>query len=78
MEVSDSARKHGVEDADIMHAWENAMRYVEYDYNGEDRLLVIGADRHGRLLELVAIPSEAPVRIIHADQLRPKFYDYLR
>ena len=78
MEVTPSSRKHGVEDADIQHAWRNAMRLVEYEYLGEDRLLVIGTDRHGRLLELVAVPAQAPVRIIHADRLRPKFYDYLR
>ena len=78
MELTPSARKHGVEDADIQHAWRNAMRLVEYEYLGEDRLLVIGPDRHGRLLELVAVPAQAPVRIIHADRLRPKFYDYLR
>jgi uncharacterized DUF497 family protein len=78
VEVTPSARKHEVEDADIQHAWRNAMRLVEYEYLGEDRLLVIGPDRHGRLLELVAVPAQAPVRIIHADRLRPKFYDYLR
>jgi uncharacterized DUF497 family protein len=78
VEVTSSARKHGVEDADVQHAWRNAMRLVEYEYLGEDRLLVIGPDRHGRLLELVAVPAQAPVRIIHADRLRPKFYDYLR
>ena len=78
MEVTPSARKHEVEDADIQHAWRNAMRLVEYEYLGEVRLLVIGPDRHGRLLELVAVPAQTPVRIIHADRLRPKFYDYLR
>lgn len=54
------------------------MRLVEYEYLGEVRLLVIGPDRHSRLLELVVVPAQAPVRIIHADRLRPKFYDYLR
>lgn len=78
MEVTPSARKHGVEDADIQHAWRNAMRLVEYEYLGEDRPLVIGPDRHGRLPELVAVPAQAPVRIIHPDRLRPKFYGYLR
>jgi uncharacterized DUF497 family protein len=71
-------RLHGLEDADIQHAWFNAIRLVEYDYDGEERLLVIGADRHGRLLELVAVPAGSPTRIIHADLLRPKFFDYLR
>jgi hypothetical protein len=61
-----------------MHAWDNALRLVEYEYDGEDRLLVIGPDRTGRLLELVAVPVEEPTRIIHANRLQPKFYDYLR
>ena len=61
-----------------MHAWDNAIRYVEYDYDGDERLLVIEADRHGRMLELVAVPADEPTRIIHADRLRPKFYEFLR
>lgn len=55
MEIGSSARKHG-DDEDIQHAWADAMRLVEYDYMGEDRLLVIGPDRHGRLLELAPVP----------------------
>lgn len=78
MEIRDSARKHGIADTDIEHAWQHAIRLVEYEYAGQERLLVIGADRHGRLLELVAVPADEPTRIIHADLLRPKFYDYLR
>jgi hypothetical protein len=31
VEVTASARKHGIEDADIRHAWTNAIRLVEYD-----------------------------------------------
>jgi uncharacterized DUF497 family protein len=54
------------------------MRYVEYEDEGEERLLVIGADQHGRMLELVAVPTDEPTRIIHADRLRPKLYEYLR
>jgi uncharacterized DUF497 family protein len=78
VDLSASARKHGVDDEDIVHAWEKAIRYVEYEYQGEERLLVMGADRHGRMLELVAVPADEPTRIIHADRLRPKFYDYLK
>jgi uncharacterized DUF497 family protein len=78
VEIRPSARKHGIEEADIEHAWANAIRFVEYDYQHEDRLLVIGPDRHGRMLELVAVPVGTPTRIIHADRLRPVFYDYLR
>lgn len=64
MEIRQSARQHGIDDADIEHAWTQAMRLVEYDYDGEDRLLVIGPDRHGRMLELVAVPADRPTRII--------------
>jgi uncharacterized DUF497 family protein len=78
VEIVQSARKHGVDDADIVHAYENAIRIVEYEYNGEVRVLVIGSDRTGRLLELVAVPAGEPNRIIHADALRPKLYDFLR
>jgi uncharacterized DUF497 family protein len=78
VEIKPSARKHGFTDADIRHAWENAIRIVEYEYDDEDRLLVIGPDAHGTMLELVAVPVDAPTRIIHADRLRPSRYDYLR
>jgi hypothetical protein len=41
---------------------------------------VIGADRSGRLLEIVVLDDDAdeePV-VIHAMPLRPKFHRYLR
>ncbi len=41
MEIRPSARKHGIHDVDIDHAWHNATRLVEYEYDGEVRLLVI-------------------------------------
>lgn len=77
VEVRDSARKHGIEDADIFHVLDNPIRYREQEYNGELRVLVIGADRSGRLIELVLVPADEPQRIIHADVLRPGRYDYL-
>jgi len=78
VKIVDSVRRHDVEDDDIDHAWHHAIRLVEYEYDGQERLLVIGPDRHGRLLELVAVPAVEPTRIIHADKLRRKFHDYLR
>ncbi len=71
MEIRSSARKHGIADRDIEHAWRHATRLVEYEYEGDERLLVIGPDRHGIMLELVAVPVDIPTRIIHADRLRP-------
>lgn len=77
MEVRGAARKHGIEDADILHALANALRTIEVEMHGEDRLLVIGPTRSGLLLELVLVPAADPDRIIHADRLRAKFYVYL-
>lgn len=76
MQITESARKHGIEDADMLHAVEFAIRTIEQEYDGHIRQLVIGADRSARLLEIVVVTDE-PARIIHADILRPKFYDYL-
>ncbi|GAA3680389.1 hypothetical protein GCM10022237_44410 [Nocardioides ginsengisoli] len=73
--VGSATRPHR---SDILHAWENAIRLVEYDDHGEDRLLVIGATPAGILIELVAVPVDGPARVIHADRLRTKFYHYLR
>ncbi|MBC3191660.1 hypothetical protein H7X46_11370 [Pseudonocardia sp. C8] len=75
MEIADSARKHGIADADIEHAVRNALRIVA----GGDRDLYIGGDRIGRLLEVVVLDDdedELPV-VIHAMPLRRKFYDQL-
>ena len=77
LRVLPSARKHGIEYADIQHALDNILRYREQEYEGEMRVLVIGPDRSGRILELVIVPARSPQRVIHADVLRAKFYDYL-
>jgi hypothetical protein len=77
VEFAESARKHGIDEADILHALRNIIRYWEMEYDGELRIFIIGADRAGTLLELVAVPASEPQRIIHADRLRSKFYDYL-
>jgi hypothetical protein len=76
VEIRQSARKHGVTDDEMLHAWRNALRYVELEYDGEEQLLVIGPAPDGRLLELI-LPLDEPQRVIHANELNPKFYIYL-
>lgn len=78
MRVTESAFRHGIAEADIMHAYTNAVRLIEIEQHGEERLIVIGPDRAGNWLELVAMPADGANRIIHADRLRPKFYEFLR
>jgi hypothetical protein len=70
VEIHDAARRHGVADADIEHAYEQAVAWIEL---GDDppRYLLIGPDRAGNLLELVIIePGAAAALVIHAMPLR--------
>lgn len=71
VEIADNARKHGVVDEDIEHAVRNAIRVVSQ----RDRDLYIGADRTGRLLEVVVLDDDGQPVAIHAMPLRPKFYE---
>ena len=66
-----SRRKHGVVDADILHA----VRTVAID---EDLTMLIGPASDGALLEIgvLDIDGDEPV-VIHAMPLRPKFYRFL-
>jgi len=75
VEIADSARKHGILDQDMQHAISHPLRVVP----GDGRDLVIGADRSGRLLEVVILdddPEQEPI-VIHAMTLRAKFHRYL-
>lgn len=38
------------------------------------QVFMIGPARDGRYLEIVAMPSPDPVKVIHADKLRPNLY----
>ena len=60
MEIRKSARKHGITTDEIRHALDHALRLIEFEYDGEDRLLVIGDNGHGSLLELVLVPAADP------------------
>jgi hypothetical protein len=74
-EVTSSARKHGIAVEDMLHAVEHALRVVDQD---DEMVLYIGGDTTGRLLEVVVMNTEAGGRIVHAMELRQRFYDYLR
>ena len=70
VEIHQSARKHGVSDEDITHAYDHALAWHEL---GEDpqRYLVAGPDRAGNLLELVVLMTSTVELVIHAMKLRP-------
>lgn len=66
--------KHGIDDEDIRHAFDNNLGQVPED--GGSRAVMLGPDRQGRMLEVVLLFDE-PGSIIHADYMRPKFTKYL-
>jgi uncharacterized DUF497 family protein len=69
----DSARKHGVVEADITHAVDNALA-IEDAGEDPDRWLVVGPDRAGNLLEVVVMTTvEGNQIVIHAMPTRDKF-----
>jgi hypothetical protein len=73
VEIHDSARKHGVVEADITHAVDNALA-IEDVGEDPDRWLVIGPDRAGNLLEVVILTTVEGNRLaIHAMPMRDRF-----
>lgn len=68
-----SARKHGVTDADILHAIDHAL-VIEDAGDDPDRWLVIGPDRAANLLEVVVLTTVEETRlVIHAMPMRSRF-----
>ena len=78
MKVTPSAERHGVDPADALHAWRNAVFVREVEWEGQAQVLAIGPARDGRLLELIAVPPWGATRIIHCMALRPKFRRFLK
>ena len=64
-----SARKHGVADEDMLHAYRHPIRVFEFD----DLTMLIGADPAGRFLEVGTATSEGVEFIVHAMPARQKF-----
>jgi len=78
VEIESSAERHGIDEDDIWFALDNLIRYREQEYDGETRVFVIGPARDCRFLELVLVPAYEPLRVIHADILRPNHYYFLQ
>lgn len=64
-----SARKHGITDEDILHAYRNPIRVFQMD----DLVMLIGGDESGRMLEIGVAAAEGIEFIIHAIAAREKF-----
>ena len=64
-----SARKHGIPDDDMTHAYRNPIRAFEFD----DLTMLIGAGQRGRMLEVGVAVGDGVEFIVHAMPARKKF-----
>jgi len=64
-----SARRHGITDDDMLHAYRNPVRVFEFD----ELAMLIGSDQAGRMLEVGLTAAEGIEFIVHAMTARPKF-----
>lgn len=74
MIVRHSARKHGITDDDAVIAATQAVVTITLDDDDPQRLLRLGFDRSGRLLEtVVLIWDDGTEELIHAMKARPQY-----
>lgn len=66
-----SARKHGVQDHDMLHAYRNPLRVFDLD----DLTMLVGPDQSARLLEIGVASAESIDFIVHAMPARPRFLE---
>jgi hypothetical protein len=67
--VLGSARKHGIADVDILHAYQHPIRVFRLD----DLTMLIDPDRAARLLEVGLGTGDGVDFIVHAKPAQPKF-----
>ncbi len=66
-----SARRHGVLDDDMLHAYRNPIRVFDVD----ELIMLIGPDQSATLLEIGVAHGEGIDFIVHAMAARPKFLE---
>lgn len=68
--IAPSARKHGVSDEDIRHAYADPIRVFELD---DGFLMLIGPNAAGLFLEIGVVEGSTSPVVVHAMQAREKF-----
>ena len=69
--ILDGARRHGIRDDDMLHAYRHPIRVFEF----EDLTMLIGPDQAARLLEIGVAEAEGVEFIVHAMATRPKYLE---
>jgi hypothetical protein len=68
--VATSARKHGIRDDDMIHAFNHPILVDDLD---DGLTMFVGADTAGNLLEVGIIDSSDGPIVVHAMPARPKY-----
>ncbi len=75
MDIYASARKHGVSEVDIEHAVDHAVAAGDQE---DGKVLYLGPDRAGNLLEIVAVLRDDGTEVvIHAMRMRSVYESFL-
>ena len=69
--ILDSARKHGVPDDDILHAYRHPIRFFDLD----DLIMLVGPSRSAGLIEIGVARREGIEFIVHATTARRKYLE---
>ena len=68
--IAQSARKHGVSDEDMLHAYANPIRVFDLD---DGLTMVIGANQAAIVFEVGVVDGNIAPVIVHAMKARDKF-----
>lgn len=68
--IATSARRHGVSDKDILHAYSNPIRIFELD---EGLTMIIGANQAAIIYEIGVVDGVPAPVIVHAMKARDRF-----
>lgn len=68
--IAPSARKHGVSDEDIRHAYAHPIRVFELD---DEFTMIIGANQAAIIYEIGVVDGVAAAVVVHAMKARDKY-----
>jgi hypothetical protein len=77
VEILPSARKHGISDDDIRHAFENAVASITIP-DQPDFTMVIGPDQAAQLLEIGVLADDDNDYVIHSMPARSRYLKMTR
>ena len=77
VEILPSARKHGISDDDIRHAFSNAVAAITSP-DQPDFMMIVGPNTAAQLLEIGVLAVDDNDYVIHAMPARPKYVTMIR